>query len=110
MQEFNLAQFIILTVLQYLGIALYIFTIKRIKIYTKRITTEDNSMASKLNRTKKIMFYTHFFISVIMIVKTNYENKVGFRDVCKLFWFVDVVVLSYFAFSFVWKVYKYGWG
>lgn len=110
MQEFNLAQFIILTVLQFLGISIYIFTIKRIKSDSKQITSKDSSFTNKLNRTKKMMFYTHLFLAIIMIVKTSYENKVGFRNICRLLWLIDLVILTFFTISFVWRVYKYGWG
>lgn len=110
MQEFNLAQFIILTVLQYLGIALYFFFINRIKVYSRQISRNDMSLVDKLKRAEKLMFYSHLFIVIIMIVKTNYENKVKFSDICEPLWFIDVVFMAIFTLSFVWRIYKYGWG
>ena len=110
MQEFNLAQFIILTVLQYLGIALYFFFINRIKVYSRQISRNDMSLVDKLKRAEKLMFYSHLFIAIIMIVKTNYENNVGLCYTCELIWGIDVAIMIIFTLSFIWRIYKYGWG
>lgn len=110
MQEFNIAHFIVLTFLQYLGIAVYFFFINRIKVYSRQISRNDMSLVDKLKRAEKLMFYSHLFIAIIMIVKTNYENNVGLCYTCELIWGIDVAIMIIFTLSFIWRIYKYGWG
>lgn len=100
---------ILFTILQCTCIVAFYISVIKIKKYSRLISRKDMSFSKRLKRAEIINKVSHFILAVVMVFKTDLENKIDYHEANEVLWMIDVVIMGISTISFVLRIYKYGW-
>ena len=97
---------VILTIVQFILIVLFFYSISQIKANAKLISRKDMSRCKKLDVYEKLNYISHLLLAIVMVVKTNHENNIRFFESQEFVWIIDVIIMGISTISFFLRIYK----